>query len=75
MIAENSKRFVLAYSLLLLRRDWLVKLSIMGEKEASQALVHAGIVPLEADTQQSAFLKLLYQPSNVQVNHHITQEQ
>ena len=42
-----------------------MKLGMIGEKEASQALVHAGIVPPEADIQQSVFLKLLYQPSNI----------
>ena len=50
-MTENSKRFVLVYSSPLLQRDWLVKLGMIREKEASQSLVYAGIVPLEADTQ------------------------
>ena len=35
VMVENLKRFVLACSSPLLQRDWLVKLGIMGEKEAS----------------------------------------
>ena len=46
---ENSKYFILAYSSPLLQRDWLAKLGLKGEKEASIALVREGIIPEGAD--------------------------
>ena len=48
---ENLKYFVLAYSSSLLRRDWLAKLGLKGEKEASIALVREGIIPKGAGIQ------------------------
>ena len=58
---ENSKCFVLLYSSLLLRRDYLEKLGMKGEKEASLALVQEDIILAGADAHQSLFLKLLFQ--------------
>ena len=46
---ENSKYFVLVYSSLLLRRDWLETLGLKGEKEAGITLVKKGIVPCRVD--------------------------
>ena len=57
---ENSKCFILVCNSPLLRRDWLEKLDLKGESEASKALVNEGIIPAEADLQQGAFLQLLF---------------
>ena len=60
VIVENSKHFVLAYSSPLLQRDWLEKLGLIGDSEASKAFVNKGVIPVEADLQQGAFLQLLF---------------
>ena len=49
VMAENLKRFVLAYSSPLLQRDWLEKLGLKGELETSKALVNKRVIPAEAD--------------------------
>ena len=49
VMAENSKHFVLAYSSPLLWRDWLEKLGLKGESEASKALVNEGVILAKAD--------------------------
>ena len=57
---ENSKRFKLVYNSPILRRDILETIGIKGEKEASNLLVHHGIMVPGVSSNIASFLRLLY---------------
>ena len=71
-MAENSQQFVLAYDLLLLRKDIVEKIGFKGEKEASSLLIRQGVMVPGVSSDLAGFLKLLYQLSQCYINHHIT---
>ena len=75
IMAKNSKRFVLAYSSLLLRRDVLKKIELLGEEVASQRLINEGVMIPEVSPVLSKFLQLLYQPNPKAINHYISTNQ
>ena len=71
-MAENSQQFILAYDSLLLRKDIVEKIGFKGEKEASSLLISQGVIVPGVFSDLAGFLKLLYQPSQYYINHHIT---
>ena len=60
---ENSKRFVLAYSLLLLRVSTLQKIGLKGEKVVCQELINSGVMISGVLSDLASFLSLMYQPN------------
>ena len=63
VIGKNSKRFVLAYSLLLLKVGTLQKLDLKGEKAACQELINSGVMIPGILSDLASFLSLMYQPN------------
>ena len=72
---ENSKYFILVYSFPLLYQDMLEKVGMLGEKEASQALINKDVMIPEASPVLSEFLQLLYQLNPYSIDHHVSTEQ
>ena len=69
---ENFKRFVLAYSSLILKHSALQKIGSKGEKRESQELTHSG-VKIPVNFQEAAsFLSLLFQPNRERTHMYIS---
>jgi len=69
---ENSKRFVLAYTSLLLKREVLQNIRLKGEEKSTMDLTINGIrIPGTTEIEHS-FLQLLYNPKIIQIKSRIT---
>ena len=72
---ENSKRFVLAYTSLLLKREVLQNIRLKGEEKSAMDLIINGIrIPGTTEIKYS-FLQLLYNPKITQIKSRITVQQ
>ena len=57
---KNSKRFVLAYTSLLLKREVLRKIRLKGEEKSAMDLIINGIRIPGTTEMEHSFLQLLY---------------
>ena len=60
MMRENSKRFILAHSSLLLKVSTLKKMGLKGEGFTSRDLIDSGVETSGVSDEVSAFLSLLH---------------
>ena len=72
---ENSKRFVLAYSSLLLKVSALREIGLKREGTAYKDLIESEVEIPGSSIEIASFLLLLYQPNKCHINYKILLEQ
>jgi len=72
---ENSKRFILAYTSTLLKREVLQNIGLKGEEKSAIDLIMNGIRIPGTTEMEHSFLKLLYNSKIIQIKSRITVQQ